>query len=154
MTTQTTPTTAQTSIQRTTTPAPRRRTRRAGNVALWVLQVLTAGVFVMAAVSKLTADPQAVAGFTMMGLGVTGMYAVGVLEVLGAVALLIPVLCGLAATCLVALMIGAVTVTLMFFGTGPILVVPAAVLAVVSVLAWARRRRTVELVRLVRRYVR
>jgi hypothetical protein len=154
MTTQTVPTTTHTTIQRTTAPAANRRTRRAGNIALWVLQVLTAGVFVMAAVPKLIADPQAVAGFTMMGLGVTGMYAVGVLEVLGAVALLIPVLSGLAATCLVALMIGAVTVTVMFLGAGSVLVVPGAVLAVVSVLAWARRRRTVELVRLVRRYVR
>jgi uncharacterized membrane protein YphA (DoxX/SURF4 family) len=154
MSTHTIPTTTHTTIERTTAPAAHRRTGRAANIALWVLQVLTAGVFVMAAVPKLIADPQAVAGFTMMGLGVTGMYAVGVLEVLGAVALLIPVLSGLAATCLVALMIGAVTVTVMFVGAGSVLVVPGAVLAVVSVLAWARRRRTVELVRLVRRYVR
>ena len=97
MTTQTTSTTTHATVQRTTAAAVRRRTGRAANIALWVLQVLTAGVFVMAAVPKLIADPQAVAGFTMMGLGVTGMYAVGVLEVLGAVALLIPALSGLAA---------------------------------------------------------
>ncbi|MGH3797830.1 MAG: hypothetical protein ACRDSP_23405 [Pseudonocardiaceae bacterium] len=35
---------------------------------------MTATVFVMAAVPKLTADPQAVAGFTAIGLGQPGMY--------------------------------------------------------------------------------
>ena len=135
--------------------AARTRTRRRGvNRALWVLQVLTAGVFVMAALPKLTADPRAVAGFTMMGLGTSGMYIVGALEVVGAIALLIPVLCGLAALAQVALMIGAVVTTLIFFGAGPVLVLPVAVLVVVSVIAWARRRRTVELVALVRSVVR
>jgi len=129
-----------------------RRTGRAANRALWVLQGLTAAMFVFAAIPKVTADPMAVAGFTMIGLGTTGMYVIGVLEILGAVALLIPVLCGLAALCQVALMIGAVTTTLIFFGGGPVLVMPAAVLVVVSVLAWARRRRTADLVTLVRRY--
>jgi uncharacterized membrane protein YphA (DoxX/SURF4 family) len=87
--------------------------RRAANVALWALQIITAGVFVMAAVPKLTADPMAVAGFTAMGFGVAGMYIIGALEVAGAVGLLIPRLTGLAAACLVALMIGAVTVTVL-----------------------------------------
>ena len=135
--------------------AARTRTQRRGvNRALWVLQVLTAGVFVMAALPKLTADPRAVAGFTMMGLGTSGMYIIGALEVLGAIALLIPVLCGLAALAQVALMIGAVVTTLIFFGAGAVLVPPVAVLVVVSLIAWARRRRTVELVTLVRRYSR
>jgi uncharacterized membrane protein YphA (DoxX/SURF4 family) len=128
--------------------------RRGTNVALWVLQVLTAGVFVMAAVPKVTADPMAVAGFTVMGLGTTGMYLIGILEILGAVALLIPVLCGLAALAQVALMVGAVVTTLIYFGAGAVLVPPVAVLAVVSVLAWARRSRTVALVALVRSLVR
>ena len=131
-----------------------RRPGRAANVALWVLQVLTAAVFVFAAVPKLTADPMAVAGFTAMGLGTTGMYIIGTLEILGAVALLIPVLCGLAALCQVALMIGAVITTLVFFGAGPLLITPAVVLVVVSVIAWARRRRTADLVALIRRYAR
>ncbi|HEX4359851.1 MAG TPA: DoxX family protein [Pseudonocardia sp.] len=129
-----------------------RRTGRAANRALWALQGLTAAVFVFAAIPKLTADPMAVAGFAAIGFSTTGMYVIGTLEILGAVALLIPVLCGLAALCQVALMVGAVTTTLIFFGGGPVLVMPAAVLVVVSVLAWARRRRTADLVALVRRY--
>jgi len=131
-----------------------RRTGRAANRALWALQGLTAAVFVFAAIPKLTADPMAVAGFTMMGLGTTGMYLVGTLEILGAVALLIPVLCGLAALAQVALMVGAVATTLIFFGSGPVLVPPVVVLAVVSVLAWARRSRTVALIALIRSLVR
>jgi uncharacterized membrane protein YphA (DoxX/SURF4 family) len=140
------------------TPAPavpvHRRRGRTANRALWGLQLVTAAVFVMASVPKLTADPRAVAGFELMGLGTAGMYLVGVLELLGAVALLVPALCGLAALAQVALMIGAVTLTAIFVGVNSVLLVPGAVLVVVAVLAWARRRRTVELVGLVRRYIR
>jgi uncharacterized membrane protein len=152
--TSTTSTAPGTSTAPSTSTAPGRRTGRAANRALWVLQGLTAALFVFAAVPKLTADPMAVAGFTMMGLGTTGMYIVGVLEILGAVALLIPVLCGLAALAQVALMVGAVATTLIFFGSGPVLVPPVVVLAVVSVLAWARRSRTVALIALIRSMVR
>jgi hypothetical protein len=51
-------------------------------------------------------------------------------------------------------MVGAVATTLIFFGSGPVLVPPVAVLAVVSVLAWARRSRTVALIALIRSLVR
>jgi uncharacterized membrane protein YphA (DoxX/SURF4 family) len=127
---------------------------RRTNIALWVLQALTAAVFVFAAIPKITADPMAVAGFEAMGLGAAGMFTIGVLELLGAVALLVPILCGLAALCQVALMIGAVLTTWVFFGAGPLLILPAVVLVVVAVLAWARRDRTVALFALVGRYVR
>jgi len=127
--------------------------RRGTNVALWVLQVLTAALFVFAAIPKLTADPMAVAGFEMMGLGTPGMYAIGTLEVLGAVALLVPILCGLAALAQILLMIGAVTYTAIFFGGGAILILPVVTLIVVSVIAWARRDRTIALLGLVRRRV-
>ncbi|WP_064745448.1 DoxX family protein [Pseudonocardia acaciae] len=131
-----------------------RRRGRAANRAVWVLQVLTSALFVFASVPKLTADPMAVAGFDVMGLGTAGMYVVGGLELLGAVALLVPVLCGLAAAAQVALMVGAVVLSLVFVGGGAALALPVGTLVVVSVIAWARRRRTVELVGLVRRYAR
>jgi uncharacterized membrane protein YphA (DoxX/SURF4 family) len=125
--------------------------RRVGNAALWVLQVLAAAVFVFAALPKVTADPQAVAGFEALGLGTAGMYIIGVLELAGAVALLIPRLCGLAGLAFVALMVGAVITTAATLGPGMV-AVPAAVLVVSAVIAWGRRRRTAELVELVRRY--
>jgi len=126
--------------------------RRAANVALWVLQALLAATYVFAALPKLTANPQAVAGFQAMGLGTTGMYIIGALELAGAIALLIPRLCGLAGTCFVALMVGAVIATVLTSGPG-LAVFPAVVLVLVAVVAWNRRQRTADLVRQVRGWV-
>ncbi|MGH8573284.1 MAG: DoxX family protein, partial [Gammaproteobacteria bacterium] len=89
--------------------------------------MLVAGVFVMAAIPKVTADPQAVAGFIALGLGAVGMYIIGVLELAGAIGLLIPRLAGLAGLGLVALMIGAVLSTLLVLGASMV-AMPAAVL--------------------------
>jgi uncharacterized membrane protein len=143
--------------QTTTSPAATssttvRSTGRGANVALWVLQVLLAAVYVFAAIPKLTADPMAVAGFEMMGLGTTGMYIIGCLEVAGAVALLIPRLTGLAGFCFVALMIGAVISTVIFMGV-EMAIVPAVVLVLAAVVAYGRRRSVGELVTTARRIV-
>ncbi|MBN9755944.1 hypothetical protein Ae406Ps2_0682c [Pseudonocardia sp. Ae406_Ps2] len=125
-----------------TTARPRRP--RAVTVGLWVLQVLLAGIFVMAAVPKIGADPVAVAGFDLLGLGTAGMVVVGWLELAGAVALLVPRLCGLAAACQVVLMVGATAVTVVLM---PAMVAfPALTLVAVCVVAWARRHDTAALV--------
>jgi uncharacterized membrane protein YphA (DoxX/SURF4 family) len=126
--------------------------RRWGNVALWGLQVVVAGVFVMAAIPKLTADPQAVAGFSELGLGTAGMYVIGVLEIAGAIGLLIPPLVGLAGLALTALMVGAVISTLLT--SAELVAIPAAVLVLTGIIAWGRRRRTAELIALVRSWIR
>ncbi|HEY2764929.1 MAG TPA: DoxX family protein [Pseudonocardiaceae bacterium] len=112
---------------------------------------MTAAVFVMVAVPKLTADPQAVAGFTAMGLGQPGMYIIGCLEIAGAIALLIPLLCGLAGLAFVGLMIGAVITTLLVFGAGMV-AMPAVVLLLAAIIAWGRRSRTAQLIALVGNY--
>lgn len=135
---------------RVASPAGPRDQRRWGNVALWVLQVVLAGVFVLAAIPKLTADPQAVDGFTALGLGTVGMYLVGALEIAGAIGLLIPPLAGLAGLGLVGLMIGAVVTTVLMFGADPVVAIPATVLVLVGIVAWGRRRRTAELPALMR----
>jgi hypothetical protein len=121
----------------------------AGTIALWVLQVVLAGVFVMAALPKISFDPVAVAGFDLLGLGVPGMVVVGWLELAGAVALLVPRLCGLAATCQIALMIGATVVTAILMPG--MIAFPAVVLVLVCVVAWFRRNDTAALLRMVRR---
>jgi uncharacterized membrane protein YphA (DoxX/SURF4 family) len=133
------------------TPTATAARRRGANVALWALQVVTAAVFVMAAVPKITATTQAVEGFNAMGLGEVGMYVIGALELAGAVALLIPRLCGLAGLAFVGLMIGAVVATLLTYGSG-LLALPSIVLVMAAIIAWGRRRRTVDLFSLVRRY--
>jgi hypothetical protein len=127
--------------------------RRGVNIAVWVLQVLLAGTYVMAAFPKVTANPQAVTAFTEMGLGTTGMYIIGALELAGAIALLIPRLCGLAGAAFVALMIGAVIATVLTTGA-TMAVLPAAVLVLVSVVAWTRRQRTTALVNTLRAWAR
>lgn len=141
----------ETTTTRTTISTSAAAPRRTAHVALWVLQVLLAGVYLFSAVGKLSADPVQVAGFSLMGLGVTGMYLVGTAELLGGVALLIPRLAGLSALALVALMIGAVTATAIVVG-GVLVAVPAVVGVLVAIVAWGRRRSTVELVALVRGY--
>jgi uncharacterized membrane protein YphA (DoxX/SURF4 family) len=125
--------------------------RRGVNITLWGLQVVTAAVFVMAAISKVSADPQAVAGFNAMGLGVAGMYIIGTLEITGAIALLIPLLSGLAGFAFVGLMIGAVFTTLVMFGP-QLVVFPAAVLVLAAIIAWGRRRSVPRLIALICHY--
>ncbi len=135
------------SARPTTSPA---RPGRTANTALWILQVLTAAVFVFAAIPKITADPMAVAGFAMMGISPVGMVTIGLLELAGAIALFVPRLTGLAGLCFVALMIGAVSTTLIFVGPSMV-ALPAVTLVAAAIIAYGRRRSLVELVALVRR---
>lgn len=115
---------------------------RGRNVTLWVLQVVLAVVFVLTALMKFTASPQAVAVFEAMGTAGWLPYVIGVLEVAGAVALLTPRLTGLAAVAFVALMIGAV-LTHLIWG-GPV-VLEVVLLVLCAVVAYGRRAGTSEL---------
>ncbi|TCC24054.1 DoxX family protein [Kribbella sindirgiensis] len=114
-----------------------RRTVRAGTVVLWVVQALLAALFVMAALPKLTGDPVMVDMFAAIGVGQWLRYAVGVLELAGAVGLLVPRLCRPAALGLVALMIGASATNIFLFGASP--AIPLTYLAVAGAVAWFRR---------------
>lgn len=130
----------------TTTPTTTTRPRpRAGSIALWVLQVLVVLLYLGAAYTKIAADPVAVAGFARMGFGDVGRTAIGVVEVLGAIGLLIPRLAGLAATCFIGLMVPATIFTLIFDPT--MWASPVVVLVAVTVIAWFRRDETRGLVR-------
>ncbi len=131
-----------------TAPAP--TTSRLANAGLWTLQVLLAVVYAFSAFGKLTAEAQNVAGFQAMGLGNTGMYIIGALELAGAIAMFVPRLTGLAALCFVALMTGAVIMTLAV-GGGALAAIPATVGVVAAVVAWGRRDSTRGLVASVRR---
>jgi hypothetical protein len=123
---------------------------RAGNAALWTLQVLLAAVYAFSAFGKLTAEAQNVAGFEAMGLGMSGMYIVGALELAGAIAMFVPRLTGLAALCFVALMIGAVTITWVI-GGGILVAIPATVGVLAAIVAYGRRDSTKALAARVRR---
>ncbi|WP_327635595.1 DoxX family protein [Kribbella sp. NBC_00482] len=114
-----------------------RRSVRPRTVALWVVQAVLAALFVMAAVPKLTGDPLMVDMFAEIGAGQWLRYVVGTLELAGAIGLLIPRLCRLAALGLAGLMVGASVTNLFLFGVSP--AIPLAYLAVAAAVVWFRR---------------
>jgi putative oxidoreductase len=130
-----------------TTPAPATATavtaansrtrRRAATVALWCAQAALAVQFVVAGTLKVTGDPLMVDMFTDIGAGQWLRYAVGALEVAGALGLLVPRLSGAAALGIAALMTGAVVTNVFVLQTSP--AVPIALLLLSTVVAAARR---------------
>jgi uncharacterized membrane protein YphA (DoxX/SURF4 family) len=132
----------------TTASSSLRQRPVAATVALWVLQVLLAIVFALIALPKMMGNPIAAPPFDLIGLGTPGMVVVGWLELAGAIALLVPRLCGLAAACQVVLMIGATVLTAI--QTPELVAIPAVTLVLVCVVAWFRRHDTATLVRMVR----
>lgn len=111
---------------------------RAGNVALWGLQILAATMFLFSGGIKFAGTPDMVALFAEIGLGQWFRYLTGALEVLGAVLLVVPRLCALGAVLLAGVMVGAVMTDLVIGNT----TVPALVnLVVLTVIAWGRRNR-------------
>jgi len=76
-----------------TEPATAARGRAYGrrvNIALWTLQVLSALAFLAAGICKVAGAPMMVAEFEHIGLGQWFRHLTGLLEVLAAVALLVP----------------------------------------------------------------
>ena len=110
--------------------------RRSIAVALWVAQAVLALQLASGGVLKLIGDAAMVDLFTDIGAGQWFRYAVGLVELVGAVGLLIPRLCGLAALGVTALLVGA-TVTNIAIGVAPWL--PLFLLLVAATVAYARR---------------
>lgn len=129
------------------TAAPTRN--RAINVVLWVLQAALAVQFALAGVSKLLGDQLMVDMFNTIGAGQWLRYLVGTAEIAGAVGLLIPVLSGLAALGLAALMVGAAVTNLFVLEADATL--PIVFLVVAVLIAWGRRSRVAELAGKLRR---
>ena len=112
------------------------------NIALWVVQVVAALGFLLAALGKFSGDPQIVATFDAIGLGDWFRYLVGALEVAGSGALFIPRLAGVAGLAFVGLMVGAVVTELAL--AGPV-ALPLALLVLSAVVAWGRWRSAARL---------
>ncbi len=109
---------------------------KAWNVALWVLQVLAAAMFLFSAGMKLVGAPAVVELFDAIGIGQWFRFLTGGLEVIGAVALLTRRFSAYGALLLAAVMVGAV-VTELWLGGSPL---PALVnLVITAVIAWGRR---------------
>ena len=110
---------------------------RPGIAALWVVQVLLAASFVMAALPKVSGDPAMVDMFGTIGAGQWLRYVVGGLELVGAIGLLVPRLCGPAALGLAGLMVGATVTNVSVLGASP--AIPIAYLLIAAVIVWFRR---------------
>lgn len=114
------------------------RGRRA-RLALKGLQILLALFYVIAsALPKLVAHSSAVESFDEIGWGSAGMYTIGLLELAGGIALLIPVLASVAAVSLSALMVGAFITQITVFD-GEYAATPLILIVPLALIAWARR---------------
>jgi len=124
-----------TSITANQTPAIPRG--RLALVALWLTQIALAAMFLFVGGLKLTGAPELVALFDAIGIGQWFRYVTGSIEVVSAVALLVPGWAAFGALLLIPTMVGAVFTHLFIVGGSA---VPATVLLIGSLaIGWARR---------------
>lgn len=102
---------------------------------MWVLSVLLAALFVFAGASKVIGTEQAVEGFKSIGYPAWFRVLVGLIEVVGGVALLIPKVALESASFLIIVMLGAVF-TELFLGDN--VLIPIGVLLLVGSVAALR----------------
>jgi putative oxidoreductase len=108
-------------------------------IVVWTLQVLLGLMFIVGSgAPKLFGEAYAVQIFEDLGTGQWLRIVVGLLEVAGGIGLLVPRLAGLAASCLVALMVGA-TVSQLFFLNEGFWFTPVILGVLLGVVAWVRR---------------
>ena len=117
---------------------PSRRSR-AGLIALWGLQIGLATLFLFSGGSKLAGAPAMVALFEAIGVGQWFRYVTGIVEVVSAVALLVPALAPFGALFLASTMVGAIATHLFIVGGSPAL--PVLLLLGSLAVVWARRDR-------------
>jgi hypothetical protein len=110
---------------------------RVALVALWVTQIVLAGMLILAGGLKLAGVPVMVALFDAIGIGQWFRYVTGSIEVVSAVALLVPAWAAFGALLLIPTMVGAVVTHLFIVGGSA---VPAAMLLIGALaIAWGRR---------------
>jgi putative oxidoreductase len=109
---------------------------RLTTVALWALQLVAAGMFLMAGTMKLSGNPMMVDMFATIGVGQWFRYVTGGIEVVGAILVLVPSMARYGALALAAAMVGAILTHLFIIGGSPAM--PIVLLAMVATIAWAR----------------
>lgn len=144
------PTTTAGSPSSAPAPASAPAARRGRTVALHVARYALALFLGFSGTAKLIAHDSAVESFDRMGWGHGAMYAIGFLEAAGAVALLVPVLAGVAAIAFCGLLAGASVVQLTLLDP-PNAVMPALLIVVMVLIARERGDATAALVARVRR---
>jgi uncharacterized membrane protein YphA (DoxX/SURF4 family) len=132
-----------TAITATSSAAPARS--RAVSAGLWTLQVVLALAYIAGSgLPKIVGEAYAVQIFDDLGGGTPMRLLVGLLEIAGGIGLLVPRLAGLAATCLIALMVGA-TVAQLFLLSEGYWFTPVIFGLLLAVVAWMRRTEIVAL---------
>jgi putative oxidoreductase len=127
-------------MQSALTPAAARARapqRNGANIALWVLQAVLALAFVGAAFGKLLGKPEMVALFEAVGVGQWFRYVTGLMELTGAVLIVVPRTKFFGAALLSVVMVGAVLTHLFILHSAP--TAPAILLVLAGIVAWARR---------------
>lgn len=97
--------------------------------ALWTLKGLLAAVFLSAGGAKIYGVPMMVENFQQIGLGQWFRYLTGILEIVGAIMVLMPRVAAIGGVLLSCIMVGAIATHLLLMGGSA---VPAIVLLVLS----------------------
>jgi uncharacterized membrane protein YphA (DoxX/SURF4 family) len=113
------------------------RPGKAANIALWVVQILLALAFLGAASGKLLGNPDMVGLFEAIGVGQWFRYLTGLLELTGAILIVVPRTKFLGAALLSMVMVGAVMTHLLILHNAP--TAPAVLLLLAGIVAWGRR---------------
>ncbi|GAA1818147.1 DoxX family protein [Actinomadura chokoriensis] len=118
---------------------------------LWGAQILLAAFLLIGSgLPKLVGQADAVETFDLIGWGQWFRYVTGVIEVTGAIGLLIPRLAGLAATGLIGLMAGAILTQILVIDPAWS-ALPAAFAIVFATIAYDRRTETRQVLRSLKR---
>jgi putative oxidoreductase len=107
------------------------------NIALWVVQILLALAFLGASYGKLLGKPEMVGLFEAIGIGQWFRYVTGLLEVTGAVLIVVPRTKAFGAALLAMVMVGAVLTHLFILHNAP--TAPAVLLLLAGAVVWGRR---------------
>ena len=109
------------------------------NIIGWILAAVLALVFALAGGVKLIGAPGMVAEFAQIGIGQWFRFVTGLVEVSGAIGLLIPKFRFWAALQIAAVMVGATGVNLWVLHVRPLAGLTAILMALALILAWLRR---------------
>ena len=112
---------------------------RASLIALWLMQVALAVMFLMAGGSKLAGVPAMVSLFDAIGLGQWFRYVTGAIELISGIALLVPSAAVFGAMLLIPTMLGAIVTNVFVVPASPLM--PLLLLLGAAAVAWARRNQ-------------
>jgi putative oxidoreductase len=113
-------------------------TGRPLNILLWCVQALLALEFVGVSSAKLMGMPEMVALFTAVGFGQWFRYVTGILELTGAVLIVVPRTRSIGAALLATIMLGAITAHLFILHVPPS--APVVLFLLSGFVVWGRRK--------------